>query len=55
MDFTLPIVELDQKNYEQYVKALKESNCPETIRWELLDLLLTALKQTKQAKTIGWL
>ena len=55
MDIMLPIVNLEQESYKHYVAALKESNLPKLIQGELIDLLKTALEQTKQAENMGWL
>jgi len=51
----LSIVNLEQESYQQYLTAIKESDLSKIIQGELIDLLNTALEQTKQAKNMGWL
>ena len=55
MDIMLPIVNLDKEGYDTYVSAMKASNLPGSIQCDLIDLLNTALEQTKQAENMGWL
>lgn len=51
----LPLVNLDQEGYDNCVAAIKASNLSRPMQWELIDILETALAQTKEAKNMGWL
>jgi hypothetical protein len=55
MDILLSIVQLEENSYEEIVVALKNSNLPKKVQWDIVDILDTAVEQTKQAKNMGWL
>lgn len=55
MDILLSIVQLEEDSYAAIVTALKNSNLPKKMQWDIIDILDTAVEQTKQAKNMGWL
>lgn len=55
MDFFLAIVKLSEKDHRLYIDEIKKSNLPKEVQFEIIDLLDTALQQTKQAKSQGWI
>lgn len=55
MDFFLSIVQLSEKDHRRYMDEIRKSNLPKDIQCELIDLLNTALQQTKQARSQGWI
>lgn len=55
MNITLPIVNVDEEEFERYVAALEESNISRMICGEIKDLLKTARWQTEEAIKMGWL
>ena len=55
MDLMIEIVKLEQEELQQYVTALEKSDIPKIIRWDIIELLKTAHRQTLQAENMGWL
>lgn len=55
MDILLEIVKLEKNQLEDYKKALKKSNLPTDLAWDIIALLEAAHRQTLQAEDMGWL
>ncbi len=55
MDILLTLCVLSQKKCDDYTQQLLASNLPKFTQHEIIDLLRTAVEQTQQAKTMGWL
>jgi len=55
MDILLAIVQLEETRYHELLPILKDSNLDDKVKWEIIDILETAVEQTKQAKNMGWL
>lgn len=49
------LINLSQANHKRYIQAIMNSDLPRDIKFELEDLLNTALLQADEAREVGWL
>ena len=54
-DILFKIVYLAQDQFETYTHAIKESNLPKSIQWDLTALLKEVREHTEMARQIGWI
>lgn len=55
MDIFISLVLLTPQQLKRYKQQFASSNLPKPFQYELFDLLETALEQTQQAKSMGWI
>lgn len=54
-DILVTIVYLAEEQFEIYLQAIKASNMPKSVQWDLIDLLKTAREHTEMARKMGWI
>lgn len=55
MDINLELINRTQKELDDYIQKIKNSNLDNMLQGELIDVLETVGRQIEQAEAMGWL
>lgn len=54
-DVLIPFHNITDEQIQHYIGAIKASDLPKPLQWEIIDVLETAIQQTHVARRVGWL